>query len=57
MATLIILFCAFILLPLTIFSIGKSAQAILLFIYREKYRNNEIEAYMLISLIFLFLFK
>ena len=54
MATLIILFCAFILLPLTIFSIGKSAQAILLFINREKYRNNEIEAYMLISLIFLF---
>jgi len=54
MATLIILFCAFILLPLTILGIGKSTQAILLFINREKYTNNEIDAYMLISLIFLF---
>lgn len=53
MSTLIILFCAFIILPLTILGVGKSAQGILLFINREKYSNNEIDTYMLISFMFL----
>lgn len=53
MATFIILFCAFVLLPLTILGIGKGTEAIFLYINREKYSNNEIDIYMIVSFMLL----
>lgn len=51
MDVLIVLFVAFTLLPLTLLVIGKTTERILLFINREKYTDNAIDAYMLISYI------